>query len=302
MTTWGRLLTAMITPYDKDGNVDYGRSGRLAKHLLDNGSDGLVLWGTTAESPVLSTQEKENLFVAVKEEIENAGPLIVATGTNDTRQSVEQTINAQKLGADGVMVVVPYYNKPSQKGLYEHYKAVAESTDLPVMIYNIPGRSGTAIEVETTARLAELPNIVAIKESAGDVLKVTELRQTIANDFLIYSGDDALTLPMLSLGAHGIISVASHIASRPLKEMIEAFVAGDVQQAMERHEMLMPLFDALGFDVNPVPVKTMLDSLGFPTGGFRLPLTASEADVGQRVIHQLSQFKGNSQFLNSFLE
>jgi len=276
MTTkkWGRLLTAMITPYDNAGEVNVQQAATLAEKLLQHGSDGLVLWGTTSESPALSMNEKERIYTAVREKTGTTGTLIVATGTNSTKHSVEQTIRAQHLGADGVMVVVPYYNKPSQSGLYEHFRSIASSTDLPVMIYNVPSRSGVAIDVETVARLAEVPNVVAIKEAAGSVIQVSHLRSVLPKEFLIYSGDDPLTLPMLSVGAYGVVSVASHVAGQAISEMIAAYLAGEVEKALELHEKLLPLNEALFCDVNPVPLKVMLDELGFSTGGCRLPLVA----------------------------
>lgn len=276
---WGRLLTAMITPYERGGNVDYAQAAALAQRLLANGSDGLVLWGTTAESPVLSADEKERIYTAVRERVGAKELLLVATGTNDTRKTIANTVRAAELGADGVMVVAPYYNKPSQKGLYEHYRAVATSTSLPILIYNIPSRTGVSIDAETVAKLAEFPNVAAIKESSGNVLQASYLRRVLPKEFLVYSGDDPLTLPMLSLGAHGVISVASHVASKSLRRMIDAFVAGDVVQALELHEKLLPLFEALFCDVNPVPVKIMLDAMGFSTGGCRLPLVDPDESI-----------------------
>ncbi|MGG4496552.1 4-hydroxy-tetrahydrodipicolinate synthase [Brevibacillus reuszeri] len=273
---WGRLFTAMITPYDQAGEVDEQKAAELAEHLLQHGSDGLVLWGTTGESPTLSAVEKDRLFVAVKERIGTKGTLIAGTGTNDTRTTIAQTLRAKELGADGVMVVGPYYNKPSQNGLYEHFRAVAESTDLPIMLYNVPSRSGVSIAPETVARLAELPNIAAIKEASGNVLAVSHLRSLLSEDFLVYSGDDPLTLPMLSIGAHGVVSVASHIAGRAVRRMIDSYLAGDRCNALELHEKLVPLCEALFCEVNPVPVKVMLQELGFFAGACRLPLVAPD--------------------------
>lgn len=300
-TNWGRLMTAMITPYDTNGNVDYEKAAHLANGLFKNGSDGLVLWGTTGESPVLSNNEKERLFNTIKEKSECSGPIILGTGTNETKKTIEMNTLASKLGADGVMVVAPYYNKPSQKGLYEHYREIAESTDLPIMIYNIPGRTGVTISTETVARLSEITNIVAIKEAAGDIMQVTALREVLPKDFLIYSGDDALTLPMLSVGAHGVISVASHILARPLQDMINSFIKGDVNQALETHERLMPIFNALFYDVNPVPVKVMLDYLGFSTGGLRLPLVESEDSTKEQILKPLKTFTKRNELVNTFL-
>lgn len=284
---WGRLMTAMITPFDSTGEVNIQQAAVLAEKLLQHGSDGLVLWGTTSESPALTTYEKENIYTAVREKTGDASTLIVATGTNSTKASVEQTIRAQQLGADGVMAVVPYYNKPSQNGLYEHFRAIALSADLPLMIYNVPSRSGIAIDVETVARLAELPNVVAIKEAAGSVIQVSHLRSVLPKEFLIYSGDDPLTLPMLSVGAYGVISVASHVAGQAISQMIQAYLAGEVEKALELHEKLLPLSEALFCDVNPVPLKVMLDELGFSTGGSRLPLVAPSDSKKAHILETL---------------
>lgn len=286
---WGRLLTAMITPYTQEGEVDGNQAAKLAKILFENGTDSLVLWGTTGESPVLSWDEKLLIYEKVREE--NPGkPLIVATGSNNTKDTIEMTKRASEIGADGAMVVVPYYNKPSQRGLYEHFKAIAESSDLPIMIYNIPGRTGITMDVETVAKLAELPTIKAIKESAGDVTKVTEFRKVTPDDFLIYSGDDILTLPMLANGAYGVVSVASHIVARPISEMIQLYVNGKVDEAREIHEKLTPLFSGLFWDSNPVPVKIMLDELGLSTGGVRLPLMTSDEQLKQKIIDCLAMY------------
>lgn len=295
---WGSLLTAMITPFKPSGEVDLQQAARLADVLFASGSDGLVLWGTTGESPVLSWEEKVSLYKRVRENHPDK-PLIVATGSNDTGASIEMTKKAEEIGADGVMVVVPYYNKPSQAGLYEHFKRIAEASNLSIMIYNIPGRTGITMEVDTVRKLAEIPTIQAIKESAGDVTKVTAFRKITPGHFKIYSGDDILTLPMLANGADGVVSVASHIAARPLRQMIDLFLAGDVKAAREIHEELTPLFEGLFYDSNPVPVKLMLDALGFTTGGVRLPLVESEEALKERILAVLDQY--DKEMLNSFV-
>lgn len=282
---WGRLLTAMITPYDQRGSVDYDKAGELALRLLANGSDGVVVAGTTGESPVLSPEEKERLYAAVRDRLGSDGLVIAATGTNDTRKTADLTARAARLGVDGAMVVVPYYNKPSQNGMYAHFRTVADGTDLPIMVYNVPSRTGVSIAPPTMARIAEIPNVVAIKEASGDVLQVSQLRRVLPDGILVYSGDDPLTLPLLSLGAHGVVSVASHVAGRALRAMIEAFVAGETNQALDLHEKLLPLFEAIFWESNPGPIKVMLDAMGFTTGGWRLPLVAPQESVRDR-IHQ----------------
>ena len=285
---WGRLLTAMITPYDRSGNVDYDKAAGLAQRLLANGSDGVVLAGTTGESPVLSSEEKERLFAAVRDRVGSEGLVIAATGTNDTRKTVEFTARAARVGVDGAMVVVPYYNKPSQSGLYAHFRAVADASDLPIMVYNVPSRTGVSIAPPTMAQIAAIPSVVAVKEASGNVLQVSQLRRLLPEGILVYSGDDPLTLPLLSLGAHGVVSVASHVVGRALRAMIEAFVAKETDRALDLHEKLLPLFEAIFWESNPVPIKVMLDALGFATGGWRLPLVAPEEGVRARIHETLA--------------
>ena len=287
--SWGRLLTAVITPYDKYGNVDYTAAADLSEYLIQNGSDGVVVAGTTGESPVLTETEKQRLCLSIKERLGDSGIVIAATGTNNTAKTVEATRWAHDNGLDGARVVVPYYNKPSQQGLYEHFQATAEASQLPIMIYNIPSRTGATLSVDTTARLAELPNVVALKAATGNVMEISHLRQTAARQLLLYSGDDPLTLPLLTLGAHRVVSVASHLAARQLRKMLDAFASHDVDAALAIHERLLPLFEALFVDVNPVPVKTMLDMVGRPTGGFRLPLVPPDALTREHIFAVLNR-------------
>ncbi len=287
-TPWGRLLTAMVTPYDGSGSVDYVAAAALARRLVANGSDGVVVAGTTGESPVLSFEEKEALYVAVKEALGSRGLVIAATGTNDTRRTVEWTARAARLGVDGAMLVAPYYNKPSQNGLVLHFRAVAEATDLPLMVYNVPSRTSVRIAPETMARIAEIGSVAAVKEASGDVLQVSRLRRLLPRHVLIYSGDDPLTLPMLALGAHGVVSVASHVVGRSLRAMIDELAAGNHLQALSLHEELLPLFEAVFWETNPLPVKVMLEAVGIATGGWRLPLAAPEEGTITRIRQLLS--------------
>ncbi|WDL98548.1 4-hydroxy-tetrahydrodipicolinate synthase [Alicyclobacillus sp. ALC3] len=296
---WGRLLTAMITPYDVAGNVDHERACRLAEHLIDHGCDGVVVAGTTGESPVLSSDEKEHLYVSIKERIGQRGLVIAATGSNHTKNTVDSTVRAAKLGLDGVMIVVPYYNKPSQEGLYQHFYSVAQSSDLPVMIYNIPSRTGASISPDTVARLAELPTIKAFKAATGDVLEISHIRRLTKN-LLLYSGDDPLTLPLLSVGAHGVVSVASHLASLSIKTMINLFVEHHPEQALELHDKLLALFEVLFIDGNPASVKVALEIMGFPTGGLRLPLVSPGPHARERIENVLASM--DSRLLDSRLE
>ncbi|MGQ9557689.1 MAG: 4-hydroxy-tetrahydrodipicolinate synthase [Desulfurispora sp.] len=286
---FGRLITAMITPYDKNMQVDYQLARKLARHLVQNGSDGLVVCGTTGESPVLSKEEKVELFRAVVEEVGGQATVLAGTGSYNTQASIELTRAAEKAGVDGVMLVCPYYNKPSQEGLYQHFKAVAASTNLPVMLYNIPGRTGINLLPATVARLAEIDNIVAIKEAAGSMDQVSELRRVLPDDFAIYSGDDSLTLPMLALGARGIVSVAAHVVGNEIKQMLNAFMAGNVKLATQLHLKLYPLFKGLFITTNPVPLKAAMTLLGWPVGGPRLPLveaTSQEKESIKKVMEQ----------------
>jgi 4-hydroxy-tetrahydrodipicolinate synthase len=270
MTDFGRVLTAMVTPFDGNGEVDYSAAQELALRLIDSGSDGVVVSGTTGESPTLSKQEKLALFKAVKEAIGVKGAVIAGTGSYNTAESVEFTREAEQTGVDGILLVVPYYNKPPQEGLYRHFKAIAAATKLPVIVYNVPSRTITNINPDTLARLAAIPNIVAVKEC--NLAQVTEVRAKAGPEFLIYSGDDCATLPMMSLGGHGIISVAGHIAGRQIHAMIDAFLAGKIDEAARINAELEPLFRTLFITTSPIMVKAACNMLGMKAGGLRLPL------------------------------
>jgi 4-hydroxy-tetrahydrodipicolinate synthase len=260
--------------------VDYDRAGELARRLVDTGSTGIVVAGTTGESPTLTDEEKLQLLRVVREAVAGRAAVLAGTGTYDTAHSVHLSREAQRVGADGLLVVVPYYNRPTQEGLYRHFKTVAESTDLPVLMYNIPGRTGTNMLPETVARLSEVRNIAGIKEASGSLDQVSEIRRRTPEHFLIYSGDDSLTLPYLSVGAVGIVSVASHLVGREIAEMIAHFQAGRVEEARRIHLRLFPLFRALFVAPNPVPLKAALEMAGFPVGKPRLPLV--EATLKER--------------------
>lgn len=279
---FGRVITAMVTPFNKDMAVDYNVYRKLIRHLAENGSDSLVISGTTGESPTLTKEEKIELFRIAVEEIGGKTAVIAGTGGNNTAASIELTQAAEKQGVDGVLLVCPYYNKPSQEGLYQHFKAIASSTNLPVILYNIPGRTGINMLPATVARLAEVPNIVAIKEAAGSVDQVSELRRVLPDSFDIYSGDDSLTLPMMAVGAKGIISVVSHVVGPQLQKMINAFTSGNTTLAAQIHNHLMPVFKGLFITTNPVPVKAAMNLLGWQVGAPRLPLveaTPTEKEI-----------------------
>ncbi len=269
---FGNVLTAMVTPFDDSLRINYRETAKIASYLAQNGSDGIVVAGTTGETPNLSQEEKINLFKEVKQAVGNSCKVIAGVGTYSTRESIEITEKISDLNLDGIMAIVPYYNKPSQEGLYEHFKAIAGSTELPVMLYNIPGRTGTNMLPQTVAKLAGITNIIAIKEAAGGMDQVSELKSSLPASFTVYSGDDSLTLPMLSLGCAGVVSVASHLIGNQIKSMVDAFLNGEIEKALKWHLLLFPIFRGLFITSNPVPVKFLLNEIGFKAGGYRLPL------------------------------
>ncbi|MCP9819483.1 4-hydroxy-tetrahydrodipicolinate synthase [Synechococcus sp. Cruz-9H2] len=289
---FGRLLTAMVTPFSPDGSVDLDLAARLAAHLVDNGSDGLVLCGTTGESPTLSWQEQHELFEAVKRAVEGRALVLAGTGSNCTTEAIEAIERAAEEGADGALVVVPYYNKPPQDGLEAHFRAIAQAAPgLPVMLYNIPGRTGCSLEPRTTARLLDLPNVVSYKAASGSTDEVSQLRLLCGDRLAIYSGDDALTLPMLAVGAVGVVSVASHLVGREIQRMISSFLAGELAAALALHERLLPLCRALFATTNPIPVKAALELEGWPVGSPRLPLVSADSDVRARLTSALAALR-----------
>ena len=281
---FGRVLTALVTPFDAAGEVDLDLAARLADHLMRQGSDGLVICGTTGESPTLSWREQKNLFRAVQGAVGGRGPLLAGTGSNCTAEAVEASREAAALGADGVLVVVPYYNKPPQEGLIAHFRAVADAApELPLMLYNIPGRTGCSLAAETTVQLLDRANIVAYKAASGSTEEVSQLRLLCGDRLALYSGDDALTLPMLAVGAVGVVSVASHLAGSEISAMVRAFFDGDIAGALLLHERLLPLCRALFCTTNPIPVKAALELAGWPVGAPRLPLLPADPAVRQRL-------------------
>lgn len=284
MDPFGELLTAMITPFHPDGSVHYDRVARLAVHLIDNGHDGVVVTGTTGESPTLSDTEKLAIYSAVVEAIGDRGVVIAGTGTYDTRHSIELSRRAAKVGVDGLMAVTPYYSKPPQAGLLAHFTAIADAVDLPLMVYNIPGRTACLIEAETLSEIARHPNIVATKDAVGDLIYTRAGRELFPDDFLIYSGDDAATLPILELGGVGVVSVAGHFGGRQIKRMIEAHRQGDVTEARRLHDGLTPLFDACFLEPNPMPTKAGLNALWESVGEPRLPLMSASARTREAVV------------------
>lgn len=269
---FGRLATAMVTPFDSKGNIDFQKTTTLVNYLINNGTDAIVVSGTTGESPTLSTEEKIALLQHVVKVVDKRVPVIMGTGNNNTHASIELTKKAEQHGADAIMLVAPYYNKTNQEGLYQHFKTIAEETTLPVMLYNIPGRSSVNIEPETVIRLSHVPNIVAVKEASGDLNAMTKIIAETADDFVLYSGDDGLTLPVLSIGGVGVISVASHVVGNDMQQMIAAFLNGELREAAKLHQQLLPIFKGLFVAPNPAPVKTALQLSGLDVGSVRLPI------------------------------
>jgi len=272
MIDLGRISTAMVTPFDSKGNIDFGKTTQLINYLLNNGTESLVVAGTTGESPTLSSEEKVALFRHVVKVVDGRVPVIAGTGNNNTYASIELTKKAQEAGVDAIMLVAPYYNKPNQEGLYHHFKTIAESTNLPIMLYNIPGRSVINMSVDTVIKLSKIPNIVAIKEASGSLEAMTEIIANTAEDFVLYSGDDGITLPALSIGAKGVVSVSSHVIGNEMQQMVKAFLEGNVTEATRQHQKLLPIMRGLFAAPNPVPVKTALQIKGLDVGSVRLPL------------------------------
>ncbi|UOR10809.1 4-hydroxy-tetrahydrodipicolinate synthase [Halobacillus amylolyticus] len=284
---FGQVLTAMVTPFDHNGEVDFTATRTLVNHLLTNGSDGLVIAGTTGESPTLTTEEKMDLFKFVVKVVDGRVPVIAGTGSNNTNASISLTRQAEEAGVDGIMLVAPYYNKPSQEGLFQHFKAIANSTSLPIMLYNIPGRSVVNMSVETIVGLSKINNIVSVKEASGDLDAVAEIISKTADEFTVYSGDDGMTLPILSIGGAGIVSVSSHIIGNEMQEMVNNFTRGDVRRAASIHRELLPIMNALFAAPSPSPVKAALNMRGVHVGDVRLPLlplNKEEREVLQRTL------------------
>lgn len=292
MPRFGQVLTAMATPFTPEGALDVDGAQTLARWLVANGNDGLVIAGTTGESPTLTHDEQIDLIAAVVEAVDV--PVIAGTGSNDTRAAVELTERATEVGADGVLSVTPYYNRPSQEGLLAHFRAIAESTDLPVMLYDIPVRTGRKVSTENLILLSQVRNIVALKDAAGNPGETAVVIAEAGDDFDVYSGDDSLTLPLLAVGASGVVGVATHWCGVETKAMVEAFLAGDVAEATRLNQRLLASWDFETGDLNPnpVPTKTMLRLLGLPGGECRLPMGPEPAgleDVARKVLSNLGR-------------
>lgn len=284
MIDFGKVATAMVTPFDHKGNIDFEKTTQLINYLISNGSDALVIAGTTGESPTLSTEEKLALFRHSVKVVDGRVPVVAGTGSNNTYASIELTKKAEEIGVDAIMIVAPYYNKPNQEGLYQHFKTIAESTELPVMLYNIPGRSVINMSVDTIVRLAELPNVVALKDASGDLDAMTAIIAQTSDDFALYSGDDGLTLPVLAIGGTGIISVASHVIGNEMQEMVKLYESGNPKEAAKIHQRIVPVMKSLFAAPSPTPVKTALQLKGLDVGSVRLPLVPLTEEERQTLV------------------
>jgi 4-hydroxy-tetrahydrodipicolinate synthase len=291
MKTIGRLITAMVTPFNAEGKVDYAQAKRLAKALLASGSDGVVVVGTTGESPTITWEEEYRLFKEIKQTVGDKGSVIAGTGSNNTAEAIEATKEAEKIGVDACLLVVPYYNKPPQEGLYQHFKAIAENTKLPCILYNVPSRTITSLSADTCIKLSQIPNIIGVKEASGNFGEISKIIQNARKDFLVWSGNDGDTFSILALGGYGIISVASHLVGKQIKQMINTFLSGKIQEAAEMHRRLMPIFDILFVVANPIPVKYAINQIGFSVGKPRLPLVELDSKTGAAIMQVINKYK-----------
>ncbi len=288
MAELGRLLTAMVTPFNEKGEVDYPQAKRLASALLDSGSEGLVIGGTTGETPTLSHEEKVRLFAAVKEAIGNRGAVVAGTGNYNTAESIEFSREVEKVGVDGLLLTVPYYNRPPQEGLLRHFEAIAKSISLPCILYNIPGRTATNMTAATTIRLSRIPNIVGVKEASSNFGQIADIIQNAEKGFRVWSGNDGDTLLVLALGGYGVICVISHLAGLQMKQLIESFLAGRTEEASSIHRRLLPLNNALmTLSTNPIPIKYALNQVGFRVGPPRLPLVEPDEATGEKIMAEV---------------
>ena len=287
----GRLLTAMVTPFNKEGTIDYSQARRLASALLNSGSDGLVVVGTTGESPTLIREEELRLFTEVKAATGEQGTVIAGTGSNSTAEAIEATREAERIGVDACLLVVPYYNKPTQEGLYQHFEAIAQSTSLPCILYNVPSRTITSLSADTVIKLSQIDNIIGVKEASGNLEEISRIISDTGEDFLVWSGNDSDTLPILALGGYGVISVASHLVGDQIKKMIESFIGGKADRAAEIHRHLLPLVNALFVVSNPIPIKYALNHIGFYVGKPRLPLTELDEKSADLIKETLKNYK-----------
>jgi len=291
MTEIGRLITAMVTPFDEKGEVDYAQAKRLATALLDSGSDGLVITGTTGEGPTLTAAEKIRLYAEVKEAIGYRGAVIAGTTDNDTAKSIELSTEAASVGADALLLTVPAYNKPPQEGLYQHFKAIAESTELPCVLYNVTSRTSLNMTDETTLRLSKIDNIVGIKEAGSDLNQITRIIDGAGDDFRVWSGNDDETFSIMATGGYGVVSVLSHLVGNQIKQMMGFLLEGDVEKAATEHRRLLPLFKVMFTVSNPIPLKYSLNHVGFNVGPMRLPLVPPDEKSAENIRNVLSDYE-----------
>jgi 4-hydroxy-tetrahydrodipicolinate synthase len=290
MNRLGRLLTAMVTPFDEKGGVDYEQAKKLALALLSSGSDGVVLVATTGESPTLLKDEEVRLFSEVKSVIGGRGSLVAYTGSNSTAEALEATKKAEQIGVDACLLVVPYYNKPTQDGLYQHFKAVAEATSLPCILYNVPSRTVVNMSADTVIKLSQIDNIIGIKEASGNLAQISQIISEAEDGFLVWSGNDGDILPLLALGGYGVVSVVSHLVGKQIKEMIESYLGGNTEAAARIHRHLMPLINAMFIVANPIPLKYALNHIGFRVGKPRMPLTEPDEKTAAVIRETLKHY------------
>ncbi len=291
MKKLGRLLTAMVTPFNENREVDYGQAKKLASALLNSGTEGLVVSGTTGESPTLTREEKLRLFSEVKSAVGDRGAIIAGTGNYSTAESLELTKEAERIGVDACLLVVPYYNKPTQEGLYQHFKTIAQGTNLPCIVYNVPSRTVTSLSVDIIIKLSQIDNIIGVKEASGNLDQVTKTISNAGEGFYVWSGNDSDTLPILALGGYGVVSVASHLVGNQIKEMIDCAINGRLDEAAGIHRHLLPLVNALFLVSNPIPVKYALNQVGFKAGKLRLPLTDPDEKTAAVIRDTLKNYK-----------
>ena len=292
MAEIGRLLTAMVTPFNDSGGVDYDAAQQLALALLRSGSDGVIIAGTTGEVPTLSHDEKMGLFKAVKKAVGDAGVVIAGTGNYNTAESEKLGREAEDAGVDGLLLTVPYYNKPTQEGLFRHFETLAKGTGLPCIMYNIPGRTGVNMTAETTARLSRIPNIVGVKEASGNLEQIGQIMNLSRDGFRVWSGNDSDTLPILSIGGFGVICVVSHLVGLQMREIIEEYLFGKVDAAATIHRRLLPLMMVLMTAAsNPIPIKYVLRQLGCKVGGLRLPLVEPDEATGAKIMDEVRRHR-----------
>jgi 4-hydroxy-tetrahydrodipicolinate synthase len=291
MTEIGRLITAMVTPFDEKGAVDYEQAKCLANALLDSGSDGLVITGTTGEGPTLSAEEKIRLYAEVKEAIGSRGAVIAGTTDNDTAKSIELSAEAESVGADALLLTVPAYNKPPQEGLYQHFKAIAESTSLPCVLYNVTSRTSLNMTDETTIRLSEIDNIVGVKEAGSDLNQITRIIDGAGDGFRVWSGNDDETFSIMATGGYGVVSVLSHLVGNQIKQMMGYLLEGDVEKAAAEHRRLLPLFKVMFIVSNPIPLKYSLNHVGFNVGPMRLPLVPPDDKSAEKILEVLADYE-----------